>query len=229
MIERAVEADSPTRLRGWHTSRTGSRMKNFENNILILFAHPALQNSRVSRKLIKYVTDLDGVTFHDLYEAYPDFHIDVRREQNLLLENDIIVFHHPLFWFSVPSILREWMDLVLQHMWAYGKTGKALKGKILFNVVTTGGRESLFQHNGAHGNTLIEFLAPIRQSAYVCEMDFLPPFAVHGTRNITQQQITSYGEDYQRVIVALRDGKVNLEAARLHQRLNSDLESIITT
>ena len=204
-------------------------MKIFENNILILFAHPALQNSRVNRQLVKYVTDLDGVTFHDLYEAYPDFHINVKREQNLLVENDIIIFHHPLFWFSVPAILREWMDLVLQHMWAYGKTGKALKGKILFNVVTTGGRESLFQHDGIHGNTLVEFLAPIRQSAYVCEMDFLPPFVVHGTHNITQQEISSHGEDYQKMILSLRDGKVDLEAAKLHQRLNSDLKSIIKT
>ncbi|MBU0945685.1 MAG: NAD(P)H-dependent oxidoreductase [Proteobacteria bacterium] len=204
-------------------------MKRFENNILILFAHPALQNSRVNRQLMKYVMSLDGVTFHDLYEAYPDFHIDVKHEQNLLLGNDIIVFHHPLFWFSVPAILREWMDLVLQHMWAYGKTGRALKGKKLFNVVTTGGNESLFQHDGNHGNTMIEFLAPIRQSAYVCGMDFLPPFVVHGTRNITQQEITQSGEDYRKMIVSLRDGKVNLEAARSQQRLNSDLESIITT
>lgn len=204
-------------------------MKKFENNILILFAHPALQNSRVNRQLIKYVAGLDGVTFHDLYEAYPDFNIDVKHEQNLLLENDIIVFHHPLFWFSVPAILREWMDLVLQHMWAYGKTGKALRGKKLFNVVTTGGRESLFRHDGNHGNTMVEFLAPIRQSAYVCGMDFLPPFVVHGTRNITLQEITSYGEDYQKMIVSLRDGKVNFEVACSHQRLNSDLESIITT
>ncbi|MBC8318949.1 MAG: NAD(P)H-dependent oxidoreductase [Desulfobulbaceae bacterium] len=204
-------------------------MKKFENNILILFAHPALQNSRVNRQLIKYVAGLDGVTFHDLYEAYPDFNIDVKHEQNLLLENDIIVFHHPLFWFSVPAILREWMDLVLQHMWAYGKTGKALRGKKLFNVVTTGGRESLFRHDGNHGNTMVEFLAPIRQSAYVCGMDFLPPFVVHGTRNITLQEITSYGEDYQKMIVSLRDGKVNFKVAWSHQRLNSDLESIITT
>jgi len=204
-------------------------MKIFENNILILFAHPALQNSSVNRQLIKYVTDLDGITFHDLYEAYPDFHINVKHEQNLLLENDIIVFHHPLFWFSVPAIVREWMDLVLQHMWAYGKTGKALEGKTLFNVITTGGRESLFQHDGSHGNTIIEFLAPIRQSAYVCGMNFLPPFVVYGTRDITQQEIVNHGEDYQKMLVALRDGKVNLEAARSHQRLNSDLESIITT
>ena len=189
-------------------------MKRFENNILILFAHPALQNSRVNRQLIKYLTGLDGVTFHDLYEVYPDFNIDVKHEQNLLLENDIIVFHHPLFWFSVPSILREWMDLVLQHRWAYGKTGKALEGKKLFNVVTTGGRESLFQHDGYYGNTMVEFLAPIRQSAHVCGMDFLPPFVVHGTRNITQQEIINHGEDYQKMIVSLRDGKLNLEEAR---------------
>ena len=204
-------------------------MQGFKNNILILFAHPALQNSRVNSQLIDYVKDLDGITFHDLYETYPDFYIDVKHEQNLLLENDIIVFHHPLFWFSIPAILREWMDLVLQHMWAYGKTGLALRGKKLFNTITTGGRESMFQQYGSHGSTMIEFLAPIRQSAHVCGMDFLPPFVVHGTRNITQPEIKSHGEDYQNLILALRDGKVDLEAARAYQRLNSNLESIITT
>ena len=204
-------------------------MKSFENNILILFAHPALQNSRVNRQLIQYVTGLDGVTFHDLYEVYPDFNIDVKHEQNLLLGNDIIVFHHPLFWFSVPAILREWMDLVLQHRWAYGKAGKALEGKKLFNVVTTGGRESLFRHDGYYEHTMVEFLAPIRQSAHVCGMDFLPPFVVHGTRNISQHEILKHGEDYQKMIVSLRDGKVNFEIAHSQQRLNSDLKNIITT
>lgn len=204
-------------------------MQSFKNNILILFAHPALQNSRVNSQLIDYVKDLDGITFHDLYETYPDFNIDVKHEQNLLLENDIIVFHHPLFWFSIPAILREWMDLVLQHMWAYGKTGLALQGKKLFNATTTGGRESMYQHHGFHGSTMIEFLAPIRQSANVCGMDFLPPFVVHGTRNITQPEIKRHGEDYQNLILALRDDKVDLEAARAYQRLNSNLESIIIT
>ena len=204
-------------------------MQSFKNNILILFAHPALQNSRVNSQLIDYVKDLDGITFHDLYETYPDFYIDVKHEQNLLLENDIIIFHHPLFWFSIPAILREWMDLVLKHMWAYGKTGLALRGKKLFNATTTGGRKSMYQHHGFHGSTLIEFLAPIRQSAHVCGMDFLPPFVVHGTRNITQPEIKHHGEDYQNLILALRDGKVDLEAARAYQRLNSNLESIIIT
>ncbi|THB64446.1 MAG: NAD(P)H oxidoreductase, partial [Gammaproteobacteria bacterium] len=103
-------------------------MKTFENKILLIFAHPALQNSRVNAQLIEYVKDLDGVTFLDLYEEYPDFNIDVKHEQNLLTEHDIVIFHHPLLWFSVPALIREWMDLVFQHMWAYGKTGNALQG-----------------------------------------------------------------------------------------------------
>ena len=76
---------------------------------------------------------------------------------------------------------------------------------------------------------MIEFLAPIRRSAHVCGMDFLPPFVVHGTRNITLPEIKRHGEDYQNLILALRDDKVDLEAARAYQRLNSNLESIIIT
>ncbi len=198
-----------------------------KNNILILFAHPALQNSRVNKQLIQYANGLEGITVHDLYEAYPDFYIDVKHEQNLLLEHDVIIFHHPLLWFSVPAILREWMDLVLQHMWAYGVTGNALQGKKFFNVVTAGGGEELFQHDGYHGNTMVEFLAPIRQAARVCNMEFLPPYVVYGTRNITQQAIRQYGEDYRTLLLALRDGHFDITSAHNRHKLNSDPSSPI--
>lgn len=201
---------------------------NDKNNILILFAHPALQKSRVNRRLIRYVQDIEDVTFHDLYEAYPDFHIHVTHEQALLVKNDIIVFHHPLFWFSVPAILKEWMDLVLQHMWAYGRKGQALRGKKLLSVISTGGRESLFSENSYNRHTMGQFLNSISQTAYVCSMDYLPPFVVHGTHTITEQEIAHHGENYRKVITALRDGTIDLEAARAFPRLNSDLESIIT-
>ena len=72
-------------------------MSGFPRRILILFAHPAREKSRVNRVLSAAVRDLPGVTFHDLYEAYPDFGIDVEREQKLLLEHDVVVFHHPFF------------------------------------------------------------------------------------------------------------------------------------
>jgi len=201
--------------------------KQDRKNILILFAHPALQKSRVNRRLIRYVSDIDGVTIHDLYEAYPDFHIHVKHEQNLLLNNDIIVFHHPVFWFSTPAILKEWQDLVLVHGWAYGKEGKALRGKKLLSVISTGGRESLYSKDGYNRYTIGEFLRPIEQTAYVCGMDYLPPFVVHGTHMLKDEEIARHGEDYRKIITAMRDGKLDFGATRRFPRLNADVESII--
>jgi len=202
-------------------------MRSYKNKILILFAHPALQKSRVNSRLITHVRDIEGVTFHDLYEAYPDFHIHVKREQELLIGHDIIIFHHPLFWFSIPSLLKEWMDLVLEHRWAYGKDGNALRDKKLISVITTGGRESLYQKDGFNRHTLNEFLVPIRHTAFVCGIKYLPPFVVHGTLTLTNAQINKHGEDYRMLIEKLRDGMIDFEAARSLQRLNSDIKYIL--
>ena len=73
------------------------------NRILILFAHPALQKSRINRVLISAVQDIEAVTFHDLYEAYPKFDNLVSEEQVLLEAHDIIILQHPFFWYSIPS------------------------------------------------------------------------------------------------------------------------------
>ncbi|MEO5344331.1 MAG: NAD(P)H-dependent oxidoreductase, partial [Gammaproteobacteria bacterium SHHR-1] len=53
-------------------------------SVLILFAHPYPHRSRVNRALLEGVHDLPGVTINDLYERYPNFHIDIQREQELL-------------------------------------------------------------------------------------------------------------------------------------------------
>ena len=45
--------------------------------VLVLFAHPVVERSRVNRLLVDAIRDVDGVTFHDLYEAYPTLWIDV--------------------------------------------------------------------------------------------------------------------------------------------------------
>ncbi len=201
--------------------------KEYNSKILILFAHPALQKSRVNRRLIEYVRDISGVTFHDLYEEYPDFHINIKGEQKLLTENDIIVFHHPIFWFSVPALLKEWMDLVLEHGWAYGRGGRALKGKKLFSVISTGARESLYRRDSYNRHTIGEFLAPINQTAYVCGMEYLPPFVVHGTHTITKEEAAEQGENYRKIITALRDGNIDFEAAHEFPRLNLDVDKII--
>lgn len=195
--------------------------------VLILFAHPALQKSRVNRRLLHAVRDLEGVTFHDLYEAYPDFHINVRREQDLLERHDIIVFQYPLYWFSVPALLKMWEELVLEHKWAYGKEGVALQGKKLMSALSTGGRESLFCKEGFNRCTIREYLEPVEQLARICGMEYLPPFVIHGTNELTGPEIARHADDYRRVIEAVRDDRIDWKAARSFPRLNTDLDAVI--
>jgi glutathione-regulated potassium-efflux system ancillary protein KefG len=170
---------------------------------------------------------LDGVTFNDLYERYPEFDINVKREQGLLIEHDLIVFHHPFFWYSTPAILKEWQDLVLEHGWAYGRDGTALRGKTMLSVITTGGNETAYQKDGLNRFTIQELLAPLEQTAYLCGMEYLPPFVVHGTHDLGEAEIRVHADDYRRVLKALRDGTIDIGTARLYPRLNSSLEEII--
>lgn len=181
------------------------------NRILILFAHPALEKSRVNRRLAEAVNGLDRVRFRDLYELYPDYDVDVPREQELLTEHDIVVLQHPFYWYSVPPLLKQWIDLVLEHGWAYGSEGKALVGKQVLSVISTGGRDIAYRHGGHNRFTMRELLAPIEQTFVLCGMDYLPPFCVHGSHGMQIEEIDRHAREYRRAIEALRDGRLDIE------------------
>jgi glutathione-regulated potassium-efflux system ancillary protein KefG len=195
--------------------------------ILVLFAHPALEKSRINRRLASAVDSLPGVTLHDLYEAYPDFDVDVRREQELLTEHDVVVLQHPFFWYSVPPLLKQWIDLVLEHGWAYGSEGKALAGKRVLSAISTGGREAAYRRDGHNRFTMRELLAPVEQTFALCGMDYLPPFCVHGAHGMTIQEIDRHAGDYRQVVEALRDETIDLEAAAGLPTLNVDVEVLL--
>ena len=117
--------------------------------VLVLFAHPVLERSRVNGRLVEAISDLEGVTVHDLYEEYPTLAIDVAREQELLLEHDVDRVPAPVLLVLVPAILKEWQDLVLEHGWAYGHGGTQLRGKITLNAITTGGPAAAYAARAA--------------------------------------------------------------------------------
>ncbi len=178
---------------------------NEKNRILVLFAHPALHKSRVNRQMISAIEDLEDITFHNLYEEYPDFHIDVNREQDLLLKHDIYIWQHPFYWYSSPSIIKEWIDLVLKHGFAYGRKGTALKGKMIFSAITAGGRREVYQEGNMNNFTIPQFLAPFMQTASLCNMIYLPPFVVHGTHLLSEDEIRKAALDYRKILISLRD------------------------
>lgn len=179
------------------------------SRILILFAHPVFERSRVHNKLVAHVQHLEGITFHDLYEEYPDFEIDVRREQELLLEHDLIVWQHPFYWYSCPAIIKQWLDLVLEHGWAYGAKGKMLTGKRAFNAISCGGPLHTYAKTGRNRYTIPEFLAPFRQTAHLCNMSYLPPYAVAGTHRLGAADIELQAVQFEQLLVALRNDRIN--------------------
>lgn len=165
--------------------------------LLVLFGHPAFHKSRVQRAMRDAVLDLPGVTFHDLYDAYPDLDIDVKREQELLLAHRHVILQHPFHWYGAPAIFKEWVDLVLEHGFAYGEGGHALTGKRWSHALSAGGDEAEYARDGSNRFTVRELLAPWEQTARLCGMKFGDPFVVHGALRLHRpEELARVGAEY---------------------------------
>lgn len=69
--------------------------ESFMSRILVLTAHRTPDESRINQALIEAVRPLPNVTVHELIRAYPDYRIDVAREQALLESHDAVVMMFP--------------------------------------------------------------------------------------------------------------------------------------
>jgi glutathione-regulated potassium-efflux system ancillary protein KefG len=177
--------------------------------ILVLFAHPRLSSSLVQRAMIAAIGGLEGVTIRDLYAEYPHFAIDVAHEQRLLTDHDLIVFQHPLYWYSCPAIVKEWLDLVLEIGWAYGPGGDRLHRKFMMAAVSTGGTESAYQASGRNRFPVCQLLLPFDQSAHLCGMGWLAPFVVYEGRRLSKEALHAQCASYRDLITGLRDERID--------------------
>ena len=190
------------------------------NKVLILFAHPRFEKSKTNCALLAGADKIDGVTLHDLYEQYPDFNIDVDREKELLTRHDIIVWHFPFYMYGAPAMLQQWMDLVLEYDWAHGVRGNALKDKMVFCALSTGGARASYAANQLNRFTIREFLVPFEQTATLCKLIHLPPFVVHGTHLLSDQQLAMHAALYQRLLAQMVAGAFSVEDVLRHEYLN---------
>ena len=188
--------------------------------ILVLFAHPALEKSRVHACLLRHIQHIPDVVIHDLYEAYPDLDIDVEKEKQLLLTSDIIAWQHPFYWYSAPAIIKQWMDLVLEHNWAYGTHGTVLTGKRIFNAISSGGRREAYSASERNRYTVPQLLAPFEQTARLCNMEYLPPFAVHGTHRLSDSDLELHAVQYEQLLLALTYNRISEEEYKKVTYLN---------
>lgn len=153
-----------------------------QKDILVVLAHPNLEQSEVNSHYLSKLKSIKEVSINNLYEKYPDYNIDVAKEQELLISHDIIIFQFPLYWFSSPALLRKWQDDVITSAFSIGQNNK-LKGKELMIVVSVGGTKSDYRHGDLLNITIDEVLSPFEAFAHLTEMKYLSPFITYGVPN----------------------------------------------
>ena len=106
--------------------------------VLVIYSHAYPETSKAGNAILEVFQATPGFEVRNLDALYPDLgKIDVVAEQQALLEADVIIFQHPIFFCGVPAALKRWLEVVLQHGFAYGTDGDKLHGKKFIHSFTT--------------------------------------------------------------------------------------------
>ncbi|MES2901235.1 MAG: NAD(P)H-dependent oxidoreductase [Pseudomonadota bacterium] len=172
--------------------------------ILVVYAHSAHHLSRVNRQLAAAARACEGVEVLDLYETYPDFFIDVPAEQARLERAAALVLVHPIQWYSMPALLKEWIDVVFKAGWAYGKGGTALAGKAYWLVATAGSAQHDYAPGALHDRPFEDYLPQFRQTAALCAMRWQEPLVLFGAHHVEQAAVAAHVDIFRARLQQLR-------------------------
>jgi len=183
-------------------------------NVIVYYAHPGHRFSSANKAMLAEARKIDGISLVDLYAEYPRFDINIDREQRRLLDHDVVLFQFPMFWYSTPSLLKEWQDLVLEHGFAYGTGGDKLRGKTMMLAVTAAGNREAYSELGYQHYPIRTFLTPLERTARLCHMEFSAPYVLYGSLRAPEDgRLLSHVRGYRKLIEAVRDDRYDFEAA----------------
>lgn len=167
----------------------------------VLVFHPYLkQGSRVNLALAQAAKNAN-IMVRDMYSLYPNRAIDVQAEQKILADADRIILQFPMFWYSSPSLLKQWEDQVLEHGWAYGSHGDALHGKELVIAVSPGAVRSKYDSNGFK-YTVTDLLRPFQATSNLIGTKYIKPFITYGASSLSDNDIQQRATEYAKYLTA---------------------------
>ncbi|MGE4261072.1 NAD(P)H-dependent oxidoreductase [Shewanella sp.] len=127
---------------------------------------------------------------------------DIKAEQQKLLWADTVIFQFPLWWFSMPAIMKGWFDRVYAHGFAYGvgefsdsrwgdRYGEGvMTGKRAMLLVTTGGWDSHYSSRGING-PIDDLLFPIQHGClFYPGFSVLPPLVLYRVQKMQPSAFT---------------------------------------
>ncbi|WP_437928706.1 NAD(P)H-dependent oxidoreductase [Sorangium sp. So ce291] len=125
---------------------------------------------------------------------------EVAAQQADLRWADAVIFQFPLWWYSMPAILKGWVERVYAYGFAYGvgehsdrhwgdRFGEGvLQGKRALLIVTAGGWESHYSERGVNG-PIDDLLFPItRGILHYPGFDVLPSFVVYRAKKMDDER-----------------------------------------
>lgn len=147
---------------------------------LVVLAHPSIDKKSLANKIIiEKIKTLEGVKIKDIYSEYPTFKFNIEADQAALVDAGSIIFQFPFYWYSVPGILKEWIDQVFSHGFAFGSTGDKLKGKQFLVSTTIGGPADAYREGGNNNFPINDLLKPLQQMANLTGMKYNTPLVSH--------------------------------------------------
>jgi glutathione-regulated potassium-efflux system ancillary protein KefG len=183
-------------------------------NILVLMFHPRLEASNVNKFLWNSLRGRQEIVTKDMYELYPDFNIDVNAEQRDLLNADLVIMQHPFFWYAAPPLAKQWIDLVLEHGWAYGKGGDKLKDKKIMHIVSSGGGFETYCSEGKNLYTYNELLRPFELTYRLCGMQKLPAYIIPSANTLETPELEQHCNQIHLVLKHIASGKADFPSVK---------------
>ena len=184
------------------------------SQLIVYYAHPGHKFSHANAEMARAASQVTGITYVDLYRDYPRFDIDADAEQQRLLDHDVVLFQFPFFWYSTPSLVKEWQDLVLEHGFAYGSGGDKLEGKRLLLAITAAGPADAYSPGGFQHYPIRDFLRPLEQTARLCGMKFSAPYVLFASLKAPGDgRMERHVDGYQELLCAIRDDRYDWSEA----------------
>ncbi|WP_141501531.1 NAD(P)H-dependent oxidoreductase [Paenibacillus luteus] len=166
---------------------------------LVIVTHPSIETSIINKRWVEELHKYpEKYTVHELHKVYPDGNIDVGKEQQLIESHQNLVLQFPFYWFNCPPLLKQWLDEVFIHGWAFGSNGgNKLKNRKAALAVSAGIEKDDYSKEGKYRYTLENLLSPFETTLLYCHADYRSFFAFYGTENGTSaSQLEKGVQDY---------------------------------
>lgn len=134
---------------------------------------------------------------------------DILAEVEKLKWADLVIFNFPVYWYSMPAIMKGWLDRVVISGLCYGGMRfydrGGMRGKKAMITTSVGGQPHMFAPDGIHGDLGLMLRHILRGALGYAGFTVLPPFIAYHVPYIQPEERARYLNDYKQRLQALDD------------------------